>query len=74
MYHMPLQPHPALYLLPVLFGILGGVAAWILLRNSGGNMGRNCILVGMASSAVSLAAYVAMGTVIVEPEPPPWNA
>ena len=70
---MPLQPHPALYLLPVLFGILGGVVAWILLRNSGGNMGRNCILVGMASSAVSVAAYFAMGTA-VEPEPLPWNA
>ena len=71
---MYLRPHPALYLLPVLFGILGGVVAWLLLWRSGSNMGRNCLLVGVVSSMVSLMAYLAMEPVMVEPDPLPWNA
>ena len=67
---VPLRPHPALYVLPVLFGVLGGVAAWLLLRGSGdytiSAMGRNCLLVGAISSLVSLVAYMALGVGVVE--------
>lgn len=70
-----LRPHPALYILPVLFGVLGGVAAWLLLRGSGSIMGRNCLLVGAISSLVSLVAYMALGVgVVEEPGRVPWNA
>lgn len=72
---VPLRPHPALYILPVLFGVLGGVAAWLLLRGSGSMMGRNCILVGAISSLISLVAYMALGVgVVEEPGRVPWNA
>lgn len=72
---VPLRPHPALYILPVLFGVLGGVVAWLLLRGSGSMMGRNCLLVGAISSLVSLVAYMALGVgVVEEPDRVPWNA
>lgn len=63
------------YLVPIFLGIIGGVIAWFALRKSDGALAKNCVIVGLVSSLLSVILSVLMGGVVVEPEPTPlpWN-
>ena len=65
------------YVFPILFGILGGVAVWLVLRyvmRDNSNMARNCILIGVLSSLVSIGISMYLGFLYVEQDDIPWNA
>jgi hypothetical protein len=54
------QPVPAAWwLLPILFGTIGGIIAWALTRQRDPRMARNMLVTGVALSLVLLFFYVA---------------
>jgi hypothetical protein len=59
----PEHPHQqvpaAWWLLPILFGTLGGIVAWALTRGRDPRRARNMLLTGIALSMVLLFVYVA---------------
>lgn len=62
------------YLLPIFLGLLGGLAAWFVLRNSDRVLARNCLLAGIASSAVSVAvSLLYAGFPAVQDDVVPWD-
>lgn len=73
-HHMYRTPENKLwYVIPILFGVIGGFVIWFILRKSDPNMARNCLLVGALSSLVSMTLYFALGS-WEQTEPLPWNA
>ena len=42
------------FLLPILFGIIGGVIAFFILRNSDPSKARNCLYLGLAFMMVGI--------------------
>jgi hypothetical protein len=40
------------YLLPILFGWFGGIIAWAIIRNRNSKRAKNCLIVGVVSTAV----------------------
>ena len=61
------------YVVPVLFGILGGIATWFFLRRNDPILAKNCLLVGVISSAVSVLLYFALGSTETT-GPPAWDS
>ena len=63
------------YVLPIFLGIIGGVIAWFALRSTDGALAKNCVIVGLISSLLSVTLSVLMGGFTVEPEPArlPWD-
>jgi hypothetical protein len=54
------QPVPAAWwLLPILFGTIGGIIAWALTRERDPRMARNMLVTGVAFSLVLLFFYIA---------------
>jgi hypothetical protein len=54
------QPVPAIWwLLPILFGTIGGIIAWALTRGRDPRMARNMLVTGVALSLVLLFFYLA---------------
>ena len=54
------QPVPAAWwLLPILFGTIGGIIAWALTRERDRRMARNMLFTGIGLSLVLLSFYVA---------------
>jgi hypothetical protein len=51
----------AWWLLPILFGTLGGIIAWALVRQRDQRAARNMLITGIALSLVVLAIYVTSG-------------
>jgi len=52
----------AWWLLPILFGTLGGIVAWALTRGRDPRTARNMLLTGIALSLALLLFVVASGT------------
>ena len=52
----------AWWLLPILFGTLGGIVAWALTRGRDPRMARNMLLTGIALSLVLLFFVIASGS------------
>lgn len=47
------------YLLPIFLGFLGGIIAWIVIRNRNSNRARNCLILGIIMTVVPIvAAYL----------------
>lgn len=61
------------YVVPVLFGVIGGFITWLILRSQDGVMAKNCLLIGAISSLISLVLYFVLGSV-THSEPLPWDA
>ncbi len=63
------------YLVPIFLGILGGVISWFALRNSDRALAKNCLIVGVISSLLSLILSLLMGASLVQeaPESVYWN-
>jgi hypothetical protein len=53
---------PAWWLLPILFGTIGGIVAWALTRGRDRRTARNMLVTGVALSAFFLIVYVALGS------------
>ncbi len=45
------------YLLPIIFGIIGGVIAYLVLRKEDYDMARDCFIWGIVINTVVLVAY-----------------
>jgi len=48
------------YLAPILFGIIGGIVAYFIIRNDAPKMARNCLIIGFASfigTVIIIAAF-----------------
>lgn len=52
-----------LYLLPLLFGLLGGLIGWLIVRDENPHGGRNLLTVGAVVTVISLCFSVAMAGV-----------
>jgi len=48
------------YLLPILFGIIGGVIAYFVLRKSNSRKARNCLLIGIGLMIIGIGFNVAI--------------
>lgn len=42
------------YLIPALLGVIAGAIMWFIFRNSEPEFGRNCLLVGIASTILGI--------------------
>lgn len=62
------------YVVPILFGVIGGFITWFILRKSDNAMAKNCLLVGALSSLISMGIYFALGNDVAPSEPLPWDA
>ncbi len=51
------------YLLPIFFGLLGGIIAWALIRNRNSDRARNCLILGTIVTSVPIIA-VYLGTLL----------
>lgn len=48
------------YLAPILFGIIGGIVAYFIIRNDAPKMARNCLIIGFAffiGTVIIIAAF-----------------
>ena len=52
------------FLLPILFGIIGGVVAYFFLRHDDPNKAKKCLLLGLVFMAVGIVFNVAVTTSI----------
>lgn len=53
----------AWFLVPIIFGLLGGIIAFFILRGDDPSKAKNCLYVGIAIMVITVAASVAMGSV-----------
>ena len=42
------------YLLPILFGIIGGVIAWFVIKDNDPKKAKNCIYLGLVLLAINI--------------------
>ena len=50
------------WILPIIFGWVGGLIAWIVVRDRDSDTARNMLILGVAISAISLCLSVAVGS------------
>ncbi len=58
------KPHKAWYLLPILFGLLGGIAAYFLLRKRNNKVAKRMIIVGIVMIPVNLVINPLLGIIL----------
>ena len=46
------------YLLPIVFGIVGGLIAYLVLRKSDSKKARNCLIIGIVFTLIALFLFV----------------
>jgi hypothetical protein len=44
------------YLLPIFFGLIGGIISWAVIRNRNSNRARNCLILGIIMTVVPIVA------------------
>ena len=42
------------YILPIIFGIIGGIIAYFVVKNDDPKLGKNCLIVGIVVLAINL--------------------
>ena len=52
--------HPIQWLLPIFFGIIGGVIFWAINKDTNPDKARTGLILGIGLSAVSIALYALM--------------
>ncbi|MBC8502086.1 MAG: zinc ribbon domain-containing protein [Nitrosopumilus sp.] len=53
-FSQPSTASAAWYLLPILLGLIGGIIAWIAIRNRDSKRARNCLVVGIVISIIPI--------------------
>jgi hypothetical protein len=48
------------YLLPILFGIIGGVIAWFVIKDNDPKKAKNCIYLGLVLLAINIIFGVSL--------------
>ena len=52
----------AWYLLPIFFGMIGGVAAFLFLRRDDSQKARNCIYIGIVMMVIGIILNIVIAT------------
>jgi hypothetical protein len=50
------------YLLPILFGLIGGIIAWVIIRKKDSKKAKNCLIVGIVMIAIGILVNLLMGS------------
>ena len=58
----------AWYLLPIFLGIIGGIIAYFVLRNSDSRKARNCLIIGIAILIVGIAFLAYIDSTVTDEE------
>ena len=49
------------YLLPIFFGIIGGVIAYFVIKQDDPKKAKNCLILGFVLTAIQIIIYAVMG-------------
>jgi len=49
------KPSAIWYLLPILFGIIGAIIAYFVLKSRSPKMAKNCLIIGIVLSIIGIA-------------------